>query len=435
MYTNLSERNPGIAPISKNDQLSNINPTFELPKTRGFKLAAINITSLPKYIDQLRIYMHDKPIDILAINETRLDSSISDTEMGIPGYAMERNDRNRHGGGVALYIKNNIDYELDDTLKINNFNLEWICVKVKKTKMKPFLVATWYRPPNSHSYVMDSFLCLLEKLESQQLEVTIMGDFNCDVSATPLDHHTAKLIEICNTLQYRQLIEQPTRVTKYSSSTIDLIISNNASKFSHYGTTEISISDHNLIFAVKKISSTKTMPKIIESRQYRKFNCKKFSEDLMLIPWELINNINDPNSAWLVWKDLFLSVSDKHAPLRRKRVQDKQAPWLTAELKKMMFERDRLKKIANRSNTQNSWHDYRRIKNEVNFEIKSAKIRYYNQFFRNNKNNLKQSWKGINGLLGTNPNTSIKKIECNNKSHCYPAQISNALNSHFAVSV
>ena len=81
------------------------------------------------------------------------------------------------------------------------------------------------------------------------------------------------------------------------------------------------------------------MPKIIESRQYRKFNCKKFSEDLMLIPWELINNINDPNSAWLVWKDLFLSVSDKHAPLRRKRVQDKQAPWLTAELKKMMFER------------------------------------------------------------------------------------------------
>ena len=170
--------------------------------------------------------MFSKPIDILAINETRLDSNISDKKMSIPGYAFERNDRNRHGGGVALYIRNVIEYELDDTLTSNNLKLEWLCVKVKKTKVKPFLVATWYRPPNSPTHVMDSFLCLLEKLELQQLEVNILGDFNCDVGATPPDHHTVKLIEICNTMQYQQLIEQPTRITKYSSTTINLIVTN-----------------------------------------------------------------------------------------------------------------------------------------------------------------------------------------------------------------
>lgn len=32
----------------------------------------LNITSIPKYIDQLRVYLANKPVDILSINETRL---------------------------------------------------------------------------------------------------------------------------------------------------------------------------------------------------------------------------------------------------------------------------------------------------------------------------------------------------------------------------
>ena len=40
---------------------------------RGFKLANLNITSLPNHIDELRVLLADKPIDVLSINETRLD--------------------------------------------------------------------------------------------------------------------------------------------------------------------------------------------------------------------------------------------------------------------------------------------------------------------------------------------------------------------------
>ena len=71
--------------------------TLDIPRTRGFKLAAINTTSLPKYIDQLRAYMITKPFDILAINETRLDDTIHDNGMRIHSYVLERNDRNRNG--------------------------------------------------------------------------------------------------------------------------------------------------------------------------------------------------------------------------------------------------------------------------------------------------------------------------------------------------
>ena len=90
----------------------------ELSKNRGFKLTALNITSIPGHIEELRIYVNSDCIDILAVNETRLDDTISSGEVTVPGYALERNDRNRDGGGVALYIRNTINYE-------RLFDFEW----------------------------------------------------------------------------------------------------------------------------------------------------------------------------------------------------------------------------------------------------------------------------------------------------------------------
>ena len=44
------------------------------------------------------------PLDVLAINESKLDH-VSNDEIHIPGYNIVRKDRNRHGGGVIMYIK------------------------------------------------------------------------------------------------------------------------------------------------------------------------------------------------------------------------------------------------------------------------------------------------------------------------------------------
>ena len=57
-----------------------------MPSTKGFKIASINLASLYKHIDQLRIYMLPKEVDILAVNETSLDSSILNGEVSISGY-------------------------------------------------------------------------------------------------------------------------------------------------------------------------------------------------------------------------------------------------------------------------------------------------------------------------------------------------------------
>ena len=67
---------------------------FNLPKHRGFKIAFLNIASLPKHIDELRLNMQHQYLDILVLNETRLDETISNSEISIDKYTLVRNDSN-----------------------------------------------------------------------------------------------------------------------------------------------------------------------------------------------------------------------------------------------------------------------------------------------------------------------------------------------------
>ena len=131
--------------------------------------------------------MNLKCIDILAVNETRLDDTISSDEVTVPGYALKRSDRNRDGGGVALYIRNTINYECLFDLEYES--LESIGIEVIKLKAKSFIVSTWYRPPRSNVDAMKDFELLVQRIELLGLEVNILGDLNCNVAACPLESH------------------------------------------------------------------------------------------------------------------------------------------------------------------------------------------------------------------------------------------------------
>ena len=47
-------------------------------KVRGFKFASINVASLSLHIEELWLIMADQCLDLLAVNESRLDSTITD---------------------------------------------------------------------------------------------------------------------------------------------------------------------------------------------------------------------------------------------------------------------------------------------------------------------------------------------------------------------
>ena len=149
-----------------NANVSENNPFHEIKqKLKGFIVEHINITTLPKYIDQLRMYLIHQPFHVLSINETRLNENISDDSVKICGYEIFRKDRNREGGGVALYIKTALNANV--RLDLVPDGLEAVCVEIQRLKSKPLLIGTWYRPPNSAIEMMDKFELFVRSLEGK----------------------------------------------------------------------------------------------------------------------------------------------------------------------------------------------------------------------------------------------------------------------------
>ena len=145
-----------------------------------------------------------KPLQILAINESKLDDSFTDEEISIPGYIIVRKDRNRHGGGVALYIKENLSYSLRNDLV--PVRLEMICAEINLPYSRSFLVGTWYRPPNSDFDLFAEYSSFIEKCDYENKQIIILGDMNCDYLKDPIDPHTRKLQFLSSVYQLEQLI-------------------------------------------------------------------------------------------------------------------------------------------------------------------------------------------------------------------------------------
>ena len=61
------------------------------------------------HLDDLKCFALDSKIYVLAINETKIDSSVNDNEIYLPGFEVVGKDRSvngRSGGGVCRYWKN-----------------------------------------------------------------------------------------------------------------------------------------------------------------------------------------------------------------------------------------------------------------------------------------------------------------------------------------
>ena len=55
---------------------------------------------------------------------------------------------------------------------------------------------------------------------------------------------------------------------------------------------------------------------------------------------------DDANAMWEIWKNVFLEVLDKHAPLQQKKIRSKKVPWITSDIKKLMNTRASLNEKA-----------------------------------------------------------------------------------------
>ena len=127
--------------------------------------------------------------DVLAINETKLDSTVTDGLVRINGYILERKDRNINGGGVSLYIRENVNYVVRRDLVPSS--LEMIAIEISKPNVKSFIISTWYRPPDTPKGLFNDFEDFLKSVDSEGKETLPAGDVNCNLAIDSKDPMSA----------------------------------------------------------------------------------------------------------------------------------------------------------------------------------------------------------------------------------------------------
>ena len=68
-------------------------------------MGSFTFNGLRSHIDESKLLLDQLEIDILALNETKLDNSIDCQITDITGFKQVRHDRSRHGGGATSTLE------------------------------------------------------------------------------------------------------------------------------------------------------------------------------------------------------------------------------------------------------------------------------------------------------------------------------------------
>ena len=129
------------------------------------------------------------------------------------------------------------------------------------------------------------------------------------------------------------------------------------------------------------------------------------NKDLETVDWSAFYSCSIVNEAWSLMKDILLTSFKNHAPMIRKKVRGRPAPWLTSSVTKLMNGRDQLLRKLRRTKSELDISKYRQIRNEVNIEIRKAESSYHKNLLKENSTNPRQFWKTIKSTYPTKSST------------------------------
>ena len=262
------------------------------------------------------------------------------------------------GGGIIEYVRRGVICK-----RLKDFETtisESICSQLVISKNRWFCMCI-YRPPNYNnlSTFFGEITLSLKKAALKFENFVVMGDFNIDVNASVPGKD--KLDEFCNLFDLTNLVKEVTCCTNNHRSTIDLILTNRPDYFQKTCSTETGVSDyHKCISTFFKSHYSKLKPKAIHYRNYKNFDVSLFRNDL-----ENTINSNCPN---------FISVVEKHAPLKKKIIRGNQAPFVNRELRKAIYTRSSLRNKYWKNPTSENELRYKQKKKCVSLRKKNMKL-------------------------------------------------------------
>ena len=128
-----------------------------------------------------------------------------------------------------------------------------------------------------------------------------------------------------------------------------------------------------------------------------------------------------------------MSVIDKHAPLKKKRIGKRKSPWITSHVVQKIRERDYLKRQFDITRDDEIWLQYKKARNETNNIIRQAKHNYFITNIEAARKDPRKTWRLVNDLNSRKESdvTNVKKVNLDGNEITNAAEISDAFNSYF----
>ena len=236
-------------------------------------------------------------------------------------------EKKRIGGGVSLFIKNNIEYCCRHDLYVFNDNIETLFIEISKEQLgldKNVIIGIIYRPPSTDiEKFINHMIEILAIIKRKNQFVYLMGDYN--VNLLNFDKHilTSECLEMFYSYSFYPLINKPTRVTYQTASLID------------------NITDHFPIFCILNSVQTVQKQSYIKKRIYSTNNFTKFIAKLQKLDWQNITCLQNCQTAFSTFYNTFNQLYNESFPEIRINTSSyhNRKPWLTKGLKHYKIEK------------------------------------------------------------------------------------------------
>ena len=425
---NISEQKKDV--LDTRIELKQVLP-FYIKNKDNLKFANININSLRYKFAPLAEILGQSMLDILSVQETKLDSSFPDSQFMVPGYRLHRKDHQRNSGGLLMLIRDDIPhvrrYDLEN-ITILSGRIELMVLEIV-LKNEKWLLFNMYKQPQV------SNRCLVRVIEDvfaqMRQNVILFGDLNINMLK-------AKncIQDVLDVAGLKNLVNVPTCDKGSNPSLLDLVITNVPKRIQNVTCIESELSDcHKMICWATKIKvPISKINKTIRYRSYKHFDEAKYKNDLYIAPFhvsEIFDNVDD--SLWFCSK-LLTNIIDENAPVKTRKIRNKQVPYMNGELRKAINVRNMLRRKFLKTRSSQDWNKYKKLRNFVTHLRRKSILQHIS--LKCNKNigsNGREFWKTIKPIMsfkGRNMSNNIILLE-NDKIISQPQKVSNILNEYY----
>ena len=254
-----------------------------------------------------------------------------------------------------------------------------------------------------------------------------MGDINFDAKNGIISNKAWKQVTELNDLH--QIITSCTRVTARSETLIDHVYATCPGHVVESFVPHLAVSDHYPVCFIRKTTKKQIKRgshKSITYRCYKRFNDDSFLTELNDSLGRLNLMSTDVDKIFTDWNKIFLTVLDKHAPVKTTRVKkDTQPEWFNDEIKEAIKKRDAYHK-------NKDWKQYKQWRNNVNNLKRAHKKDFFSKAITENKD-TSHLWKHVKNISNPSENSTLPdELITGDKTFNTHTDVINNLNAFFA---